>query len=111
MEAPLSLLSRNFLSRAAIVAGNSNLNAVTTSSRMCSTSLLPAPAEFRPAKALVLTKTSRFEYERARHKGESSLCRHLVHCIHRVWFITDTSNFRLVCPLEFPYMDHATSLT
>ena len=72
MEAPLSLLSRNFLSRAAIVAGNSNLNAVTTSSRMCSTSLLPAPAEFRPAKALVLTKTSRFEYERARHKGEQS---------------------------------------
>ena len=72
MEAPLSLLSRNFLSRAmavAATAGNSN-------SRMCSSSSplhrLPAPAEFRPAKALVLTKTSRFEYERARHKGESS---------------------------------------
>ena len=29
--------------------------------------------------------------------------------IHPVWFITDTSNFRLVCPLEFPYMIHATS--
>ena len=27
-----------------------------------------------------------------------------------VWFITATSNFRLVCPLEFPYMVHATSL-
>ena len=22
--------------------------------------------------------------------------------IHPVWFITDTSNFRLVCPLRFP---------
>ena len=30
--------------------------------------------------------------------------------IHPVWFIMDTSNFRLVCPLEFPYMVHATSL-
>ena len=30
--------------------------------------------------------------------------------LHPVWFITDTSNFRLVCPLEFPYMVHATSL-
>ena len=27
-----------------------------------------------------------------------------------VCFITDTSNVRLVCPLEFPYMVHATSL-
>ena len=26
------------------------------------------------------------------------------------WFITDISNFRLVCPLEFPYKVHATSL-
>ena len=75
MEAPLSLLSRNFLSRAmvAAAAGSSNL---AVNSRMCSSSSplhrLPAPAEFRPAKALVLTKTSRFEYERARHKGESS---------------------------------------
>ena len=24
--------------------------------------------------------------------------------LHPVWFITDTSNFRLVCPLEFPYL-------
>ena len=30
--------------------------------------------------------------------------------IHPVRFITDTSNFRLVCPLEFPYMVHATLL-
>ena len=30
--------------------------------------------------------------------------------IHPVWFITDTSNFRLVCPLEFPYTVHATLL-
>ena len=30
--------------------------------------------------------------------------------LHPVWLITDTSNLRLVCPLEFPYMVHATSL-
>ena len=30
--------------------------------------------------------------------------------VHPVWFITDTSNVRLACPLEFPYMVHATSL-
>ena len=30
--------------------------------------------------------------------------------VHRIWFITDTSNFRLVCPLEFPCMVPATSL-
>ena len=30
--------------------------------------------------------------------------------LHPVWFITDTSNFRLVCPLESPHMVHATSL-
>ena len=30
--------------------------------------------------------------------------------IHPVWFIPDTSNFRLVCPLEFPSMVHTTSL-
>ena len=30
--------------------------------------------------------------------------------IHPVWFITDTSNFRLVCPLKFPYTVHATLL-
>ena len=27
-----------------------------------------------------------------------------------LWFITDTSIFRLVWPLEFPYMVHKTSL-
>ena len=31
-------------------------------------------------------------------------------CIHPIWFITDTSSFRLVCPLLIHYMDHATSL-
>ena len=75
MEAPLTLLSRNILSRAmvALGAGNSNLMVLSSnSSRMCSTQPAP-PSEFRPAKALVLTKTSRFEYERARHKGESSV--------------------------------------
>ena len=71
MEAPLSLLARNLLSSramvvAAVVAGNSKL--MVLGKRMCSS--LPSPSEFRPAKALVLTKTSRFEYERARHKGE-----------------------------------------
>ena len=30
--------------------------------------------------------------------------------IHATWFITDTSNLRVVCPLEFPYTVHATSL-
>ena len=30
--------------------------------------------------------------------------------VHPVWFIMDTSNFRLVCPLELSYMVHATSL-
>ena len=30
--------------------------------------------------------------------------------VHPVWFITDTSNFRLACPLELPCMVHATSL-
>lgn len=65
--AALSLLSRTLFSKAA--AGSSNLLR-----RMCSTSLLhrlPPPSEFRPEKALVLTKVSRFEYERARHKGLS----------------------------------------
>ena len=32
------------------------------------------------------------------------------HQLHPIWFITDTSNFRLVCPLEFPNMVHTTSL-
>ena len=30
--------------------------------------------------------------------------------MHPVWFITDTPNFRLVSPLEFPDMVHGTSL-
>ena len=71
MEAPLSLLARNLLSSratVAAVAGNSKM--MVLGKRMCSS--LPSPSEFRPAKALVLTKTSRFEYERARHKGEST---------------------------------------
>ena len=34
----------------------------------------------------------------------------VIYEIHPVWFITDTSNFRLVCSLEFPYTVNATSL-
>ena len=34
----------------------------------------------------------------------------VIYEIHPVWFIRDTSNFRLVCHLEFPYMVHTTLL-
>ena len=44
--------------------------------------------------------------------GEDPVLCHLHGCrhVHPVWFITDTSNFRLVCTLEFPYKVHTTSL-
>ena len=52
------------------------------------------------------------DYTPEDHADYMELCERVgkVSYLHPVWFITDTSNFSLVRPLEFPYMVHATSL-
>ena len=52
------------------------------------------------------------DYTPEDHADYMELCERVgkVSYLHPVLFITDTSNVRQVCPLEFPYRVHATSL-